>query len=114
MGLLKLAAKRSKCLEKRFPTALICSDADYLPLKEEIIDKVFALTILQNMPDYKAVLREIMRVAKKGSTVVVTGLKKSFSEERFKSIVSEAGLEFSLVKVTKQGQDIIAVCCRGQ
>jgi ubiquinone/menaquinone biosynthesis C-methylase UbiE len=113
MRLLKLAAKRLKRLEKRPSTALICSDADYLPFKGEVFDKVFALTILQNMPDSKATLCEITRVAKKGSTVVVTGLKKSFSEEGFKSIVRKAGLEFFLVKVAKQAQDIIAVCRRG-
>lgn len=109
LGLLKVATSRSKHLQKK-TFSLIRADADHMPFLEEVFDKVFALTLLQNMPDSTGTLREIIRIAKKDATIVVTGLKKSFSEEMFKSILSKAGLGFSIIKKSEQAQDIIAVC----
>jgi hypothetical protein len=63
------------------------------------------------LPDPNKTLREMMRVAEAGSMMVVTGLKKCFSEEGLRNILNVAGLDSSTA-TGKQTQDIIAVCRR--
>lgn len=113
-GLLNVAANRSKRLYRRSSISLVRADADYLPFAREVFDKVFGLTLLQNVPDLDRALREMMRVAKEGSTIVLTGLKKSFSEESLGSILSKVGLDFSIVKSGEEVKDVIAVCRKDQ
>jgi len=108
-GLLKIASKRSKCLSKR-SAFLICADADRTPFLNEVFDKVFAITLLQDMPYPNLTLREIMRVAKRDATIVVTGLKKSFSREEFARMLSDAALEFSIIGTDEQIRCHVAVC----
>lgn len=109
-GLLKIAAERSKKLNKRSSVHLIRADADYLPFSKEIFRKVFAVTLLQNSPVPGATLREMMRVAETDSTIVVTALRKHFSEEEFRHVLRRAGLRFRIVNPSERAQDSIAVC----
>lgn len=109
-GILKVAAERCRNLRKGYKVSMIRADADSLPFPEEIFDKVFAFTLLQNMPDPVMTLQETMRVARTDSMIVITGLKKFFSEERIKSVLGAAGLEVSLTRTVNQAQDLIAVC----
>ena len=69
------------------------ADADYLPLKEEFFDAVFAFTVLQNMPEPSKTLKELKRVAKPCGMVVVTGLKKAFSLNTFMDVLESSGLK---------------------
>jgi len=85
-------------------------DADYLPFSGKVFDKVFVFTLLQNIVDPNKALREMVRVARSGSTIVVTGLKKSFSEEGFKNILIRAGLKSTVLISREQAKDVIAVC----
>jgi len=110
-ALLEIAAERCKKVHRESPIHLIRADADYMPFPKEIFEKVFALTLLQNLPDPNKTLREMMRVAEAGSMMVVTGLKKCFSEEGLRNILNVAGLDSSTA-TGKQTQDIIAVCRR--
>ncbi len=91
--------KEAKKHIKRLPNiALIRADADLMPFKRCVFDTVFAITLLQNMPNPLSTLHEIKRVGKCQSIIVVTGLKKRFSQEVFIRLIEEAGLNISLVK----------------
>ncbi|MBS7640676.1 MAG: class I SAM-dependent methyltransferase [Candidatus Bathyarchaeia archaeon] len=76
---------------------LIRADADFLPFRDGVFDKVFAITLLQNMPNYISALNEMARVAKDDATIVVTGLKKTFSRKSFSETLKKAGLDFTLL-----------------
>jgi len=110
IGLLKIAMKRMKVRPERKSAILVRADADHLPFVDKIFDKVFALTLLQNMPDSARALREMMRVAKHDSVIVVTGLRKSFTKDTLGGVLSKVGLEFSIAEAEDRTQDIIAVC----
>ena len=112
-GVLKVAAERSKKLRKGYRVSVIRADADRMPFPKETFDKVFAFTLLQNLPDPCITVREMKRVARTNSTIVITGLKKSFSEERIKNLLSGTGLEVPITKTVDQAQDLIAVCHKG-
>jgi len=110
LGLLKIAADRSNRRNRESSLFLVRADTDYLPFPGRVFDKVFAFTLLQNMVDPSIALHEMMRVVKDSSVIVVTGLRKSFSEERLGGILSKAGLDYVIVKAAEEAKDIIAVC----
>jgi malonyl-CoA O-methyltransferase len=72
---------------------LICADVDYLPFRNLIFDQVFAVTLLQNVPDPIRSLQEINKVIKTSGNLIVTGLKKNFTRENFTKILKKVGLE---------------------
>jgi ubiquinone/menaquinone biosynthesis C-methylase UbiE len=69
------------------------ADADHLPFRDGFFGCVFAFTVLQNMPKPAETLCELKRVAKHGGRIVVTGLKKAFSLEKFMDILENSGLK---------------------
>jgi ubiquinone/menaquinone biosynthesis C-methylase UbiE len=78
---------------KNFRNAhLVQADADHLPFRNAYFTVVFAFTVLQNMPQPVEMLNEIKRTVKRDGSVVVTGLKKSFSLEVFSAMLQQAGL----------------------
>jgi demethylmenaquinone methyltransferase/2-methoxy-6-polyprenyl-1,4-benzoquinol methylase len=72
--------------------SVLRADADHLPLRNESFDRVFAYTVLQNIPKPKATLKEVRRVSKYKGKIVVTGLKKAFLLDAFMDIIEESEL----------------------
>ena len=71
---------------------LIKADADFLPLKNDSFDVVFAFTVLQNIPKPLIALKELGRVVKTEGPVVVTGLKKVVSSRCLRKMLQNSGL----------------------
>ncbi|MEM2273411.1 MAG: methyltransferase domain-containing protein [Candidatus Bathyarchaeia archaeon] len=92
---------------------LVLADADFLPFRSNIFDKIFAITLLQNMPDPTLTLNEIIRVAKENATIIVTGLKKAFSREFFSELLRKSDLRFTLLDDEEDIKCHIAICCKG-
>ncbi len=105
--LLKKALCKSRDSPKIF---LVRADADYLPFADEVFDKVFTITVLQNMPDVNATLHEIIRIAKRDAHFIVTGLKKSFAKEQFLRLLYKAGLEVLNIKTNGRLLGFVVVC----
>lgn len=93
--------------------SLVRADADFLPFKDGVFDKVFAITLLQNMPNPASTVKEIMRVAKNDAEIILTGLKKFFSKESFLKILEESGMSFHLLNTGENIKCHIAICSRG-
>lgn len=89
--------------------ALLRADADYLPFQPKF-DVAFAITLLQNMPSPFQTLNEMKRVTKEDANLIVTGLKKSFSEEQFAQLLRQAGLEINWLKMDAAQREYVAVC----
>jgi len=104
---LQEAKKHTKQLPN---TAIIRADTDYTPLRNETFDQVFAITLLQNMPNPSETLGEIKRVGKPQSTIIVTGLKKKFTQKCFIKLLNKAGLKISTLKTNPQLKGHLAVC----
>lgn len=87
----------------------ICGDADSLPLRENLFDKVFSFTLLQNIPTPKTTLKEVVRVAKENSMLVITGQKNSFSKDEFLRLLWKADL--CVEGLVEEGlKDYVAIC----
>jgi ubiquinone/menaquinone biosynthesis C-methylase UbiE len=106
-SIIKQAKKRMK---KYVNTALIRADADFTPFMNGTFDIVFAVTLLQNMPTPFWTIKELKRVTKHDSTIIVTGLKKVFSREDFAFLLMKAGLKIKSLKHYEKLKDYVAVC----
>jgi len=107
-----LSWARSKLKESR-NIALILSDANHLPFRHTTFDKLFAITLLQNIPNPSEALSEAMSVARPEATIIVTGLKKKYGKEEFVSLVASVGLRVQEL-VDEVLKDFVAICRKGE
>jgi malonyl-CoA O-methyltransferase len=90
---------------------LVCADADNMPLKDNVFDRAFAVTIIQNMPNQTETLNEIRRVVKDNALIVVTGLKKIFTKNKLQKTLKNAGLNIIVMR-NKSLKCYVAVCTK--
>jgi len=105
---LKVFMERSYRLGIKRSVSLIQADVDNLPFRDNVFDKVIALTLLQNVPEPLDTLQEIIRVSKSDSEVAVTGLKKHFDEKSFNNLIGKIGEEHIFVN-SSELHDHIAI-----
>jgi ubiquinone/menaquinone biosynthesis C-methylase UbiE len=77
---------------------LILADADNMPFNGNIFSHVFAITLIQNMPDPAKTLNEIRRVAKDDAVIVISGMKKAFTLKEFEELLHGAGFSAIVLK----------------
>ncbi len=105
--LLKHARKKAS----PFPnTTLILADADILPFPSQTFDAVFAVTLLQNMPHPNTTLTEINRVTKTRASIIVTGLRKRFTQEEFARELQQANLEVETLNLDEGNREYVCMC----
>ncbi|MCS7131459.1 MAG: class I SAM-dependent methyltransferase, partial [Hadesarchaea archaeon] len=78
-GMLRLA--RSRANER---VALVQADADLLPFADESFDAVVSITMLQNVPNPAATMKEIARVLRIGGMAIITSLKHKHSPDQLR------------------------------
>jgi len=105
---LKAAEERSRRLRIKQNVSLMRADVDNLPFKDGVFDKIFALTLLQNVPEPCETLQEMVRVVKNKSQIAVTGLKKHFTEENFTMMLNRIRGKYILVRYPET-HDFIAI-----
>jgi len=88
----KILAEAKRRSEKFRNVHLVLADADHTPFKCSIFSHVFAITLIQNMPNPEKTLAEAKRVAGKGAVIVVTGLKKKFPLDVFEGLLRKLSL----------------------
>jgi malonyl-CoA O-methyltransferase len=106
--ILLMARNRSRSLNVQ----LIRADVDTMPFKDAVFNCVFAVTVLQNIPDQLETLAEIKRVSKDNSSIIVTGLKRIFSKRRFEALLKDSDLKITALE---EGDDLrcyVAVCAK--
>jgi ubiquinone/menaquinone biosynthesis C-methylase UbiE len=104
---LREAKKRTKNLQN---IALVCADADNTPFPDHAFDRIFAITLLQNMPDPTKTILEMKRVGKPQAVFAVTGLKKKFTTKSFVDILELARLKVVALNTNQRLKGHVAVC----
>jgi ubiquinone/menaquinone biosynthesis C-methylase UbiE len=66
---------------------LVQGDAEVLPFREGIFDKVLSVTLVQNTPNPAEVFSEIKRVTRLRGCFAISALKKAFTLERFRELL---------------------------
>lgn len=105
--LLREAKNRTRNLSN---TVLIRADADNAPFLDHVFDRVFAITLLQNMPDPMKTISEMRRVGKPKSVFVITGLKKKFTKEDLVDLIKRAKLNLYTLKTDQRLKGHIVIC----
>jgi ubiquinone/menaquinone biosynthesis C-methylase UbiE len=90
---------------------LIQADADNIPFSNQVFSHVFAMTLIQNMPNPIKTLKEVERVTKNDAVIVVTGLKKKFSLEDFVRLLRKIGLNIIEMK-NESLKCYVAICSK--
>jgi ubiquinone/menaquinone biosynthesis C-methylase UbiE len=108
---LREAKKRTKNLSN---IVLVRADADNTPFLDHIFDRVFAITLLQNMPDPLKTITEMKRIGKPQAIFAVTGLKKKFTQESFVNLLKTARLKVSTLETDQRLKGHIAVCTNAE
>jgi len=107
LGLLK----RAKTQAKQYRNInVIRAEADYTPFKNKTFHTIFAITLLQNMPNPAATLREIKRISRDNATIAVTVLKKGLTKKTFMQLLENAELTISTLKTDNKLKDYTATC----
>jgi ubiquinone/menaquinone biosynthesis C-methylase UbiE len=104
---LREAKKRTKNTTN---ITLVCADADNVPFLDHIFDKVFAITVLQNMPGPKKTIAEMKRAGKPEAVFAVTGLKKKYTAESFVDLLKKAKLKAVTFNASQRLKGYVAVC----
>ncbi|MCD6530658.1 methyltransferase domain-containing protein [Candidatus Bathyarchaeota archaeon] len=92
---LKVAYKKMK----DFPNVqLVMADAEHMPFRERVFDKVIAVTLLQNLLDPERFLRESIRISKPRRECAVTALKKMFDRGRLVSLFGKMEVDFRFLE----------------
>jgi ubiquinone/menaquinone biosynthesis C-methylase UbiE len=104
---LREAKKRTKNMQN---VVLVRADADNTPFPDSIFDEVFAITLLQNMPDPTKTITEMKRIGKPQAIFAVTGLKKKFTQESFFDLLKKARLKVSALDSDERLKGHVAVC----
>jgi ubiquinone/menaquinone biosynthesis C-methylase UbiE len=106
-GLIHEATKKAR---QNRNVALVLADADNMPLLDESFDTILAVTLMQNMPTPTATLTEFKRVAKQTASIVVTGLKKHFTQEGFLKMLNGADLTVDVLKLDDMEREYVSIC----
>jgi ubiquinone/menaquinone biosynthesis C-methylase UbiE len=105
--LLKYARRKAKL----FPNStLVLADADNLPFPNQTFDAVFAVTLLQNMPAPHATLAEINRVTTAKASIIVTGLRKRFTQQEIVKKLQQANMEIETLKLDEGNREYVCIC----
>jgi len=108
----RIVKEAKKRVEEYSNTAVIIADTDYTPFPNDIFDAVFAVTLLQNMPEPPQTLNEMKRVTKQNATIVATGLKKAFSRKEFIRLLRGAGLKIKVLRLDENFKEYVAICIK--
>jgi len=108
--MLKVAKRMCRKLKNVF---LIQCDADFLPLKENLFDKVFSFTLIHDLPNPERAVFEMARVAKPGSKIVVTALKKVYTLKKLTDRLGLSGMRVIDAPDAEGLKDHVVVCEKG-
>jgi len=107
LNVLQAAKKRTKNMQN---IVLVRADADNTPFPDHIFDKIFAVTVLQNMPEPTKTIIEMKRTGKPQAIFTITGLKKKFTKESFVDLLKRAHLKVITLNTNQRLKGYVTVC----
>ena len=107
----------SKLLEKakertNLGQYLVQGDSEHLPLRDNVFDAQVSVTVIQNLSNPVKFLEESVRVAKQGSTVIISSLKRVYSREEITRLIINDELSIKKVFTSENVNDWITVSTR--
>ncbi len=94
---------------KNIVVCLIQGDMDHLPFRDQSFSSAFSFTSLQNLPEISNGIKELVRVSKRGTSVLISILKKSVNMDTIKSEFSQYFTSFEMFN-EESLEDVIFSC----
>jgi ubiquinone/menaquinone biosynthesis C-methylase UbiE len=99
-----------KIAHEKFPDIdFIVADSDYLPIKDETFERIISVTHLQNLPEPHNTISEMKRISTKNASVVITVLRKTWTQEELQKLLRNSDLEIDDEWIAKV-EDICVIC----
>ncbi len=76
---------------------LVQGDSEHLPFRAEVFNGVYAVTLIQNLPDKGLAISEMKRVSRAQAILFITALKAAFNREYLVGLLEGKG--FSSVEI---------------
>ena len=99
-----------KRIQKMKNIELVCADADYTPFPNQIFDKIFAITIFQNIPKPRKTIQEMKRIGKSQAIFAITGLKKKYTKQNFVNLLEKKKLQIIKLINNEKIKGYLALC----
>lgn len=99
-----------KRIQKMKNIELVCADADYTPFPDHIFDKIFAITIFQNIPKPRKTIQEMKRIGKSQAIFAITGLKKKYTKQNFVDLLEKKKLQIIKLINNEKIKGYLALC----
>lgn len=99
-----------KRIQKMKNIELVCADADYTPFPDHIFDKIFAITIFQNIPKPRKTIQEMKRIGKSQAIFAITGLKKKYTKQNFVNLLEKKKLQIIKLINNEKIKGYLALC----
>jgi ubiquinone/menaquinone biosynthesis C-methylase UbiE len=99
-GLLTGALKKVKRKENKY---LVQGDVDHLPFRDNIFQKLFSFTVIQNLENPSGTLMEILRVTK--GLKIITVLKKAYDKKDLICLIEKSRLENTKIIDREESKD---------
>jgi len=99
-GLLTGALKKVKRKENKY---LVQGDVDHLPFRDNIFQKLFSFTVIQNLENPSDTLMEILRVTK--GLKIITVLKKAYDKKDLICLIEKSRLENTKIIDREESKD---------
>lgn len=84
-----IALDNNRDMLKKYSRLKINAAAEFLPFKPETFDIILSVTAIQNFNDIDNSVKEIKRIAKPNSQIIITCLKKSKKLKKIKEIINK-------------------------
>ena len=95
--------------EKAGNRALVQGASETLPFRAAVFDNMVSITVIQNLPSSNKLVAESSRVVTQNGTLVISSLKRVYSEDEFSNLVETGGLTVNIVNDIENINDWIAV-----
>lgn len=89
INMLKKFQLKFDSLESPKFIALLLSDVENLPFRDNIFDKTFSITVFQNLVDIESAFNNLIRSGKAKFDIIITILKKASNLEKFGNLVKK-------------------------
>ncbi|WGM88708.1 MAG: class I SAM-dependent methyltransferase [Candidatus Bathyarchaeum tardum] len=99
-----------KRIQNKSNVDLVCADADNTPFVDDLFDKIFSVTVLQNMPEPTRTILEMKRTGKPEALFAITGLKKKFTQQNFVDLLKRSQLKLVMFNNDEALKGYVAVC----
>ncbi len=87
---------------------LIQGDSEHLPFRGGVFYEVYAITLIQNIPDKETTLHEMRRVTRLNGKILITALKAVFTIVSFRELLEKTDLIKGEILIDTDTNDWIA------